>query len=168
DEKDTDGDQITDDVEVAGFNYAGETWYLNPLDPDTNNDGLLDSQECLQQARENEDTLSPTGKTCQDTDGDDTPDVFDRDDDSDGVPDRVDLSPFSQMDDDGDPFDADAPLLLQVDDLQSDKPVFGLSTAPPERRTPVVRPQRARLAQRRRTRPDSAQIGQQLDLCRRG
>ncbi len=123
DEKDTDGDQITDNVEVDGFRYAGKMWYLNPLDPDTNNDGLLDSQECPQQAREDENSLSPTD-VCQDTDNDDIPDAFDRDNDNDGVPDRVDLSPFNQMDDDGDAFDDDRPLLLQVGDLQVDKPVF--------------------------------------------
>jgi hypothetical protein len=123
DEKDSDGDQISDDVEVAGFDYAGDRWYLDPLEPDTNNDGQLDGMECPQQVRENEDSLSPHG-ICQDTDDDGVPDAFDRDNDGDFVPDRVDLSPYNKMDGDGDPFDDDSPLLLQVDDLEANKPVF--------------------------------------------
>ena len=123
DEKDSDGDQITDDVEVAGFWYSNKMWYLNPLEPDTNNDGQLDGTECLQQVRENKDSLSPHG-ICQDTDKDGVPDAFDRDNDDDSVPDRVDLSPFNKMDNDGESFDADDPLLLQVDDLEANKPVF--------------------------------------------
>ncbi len=123
DEKDTDGDQITDDVEVAGFWYAGKMWYLDPREPDTNNDGQLDSAECPQQVREDKDSLSPHG-VCQDTDKDGVPDAFDRDNDGDGVPDRMDLSPYNSMDNDGDPFDHGNPLLLQVDDLEANKPVF--------------------------------------------
>jgi type II secretory pathway pseudopilin PulG/subtilisin-like proprotein convertase family protein len=122
-EKDSDGDQITDDVEVAGFEFNSKMWYTDPLNPDTNNDGLMDGLECPEQARPDENSLSPHG-ICRDTNGDGTPDVFDRDNDNDGVPDRVDTSPFVKMDNDGNPFTADDPLLLKVDDLQADKPVF--------------------------------------------
>lgn len=124
DEVDTDGDQITDDVEVAGFQYAGEMWYTDPLNPDTNGDGQIEFLECPEQARPDDESLSPSGEICGDTDGDGEPDVFDRDNDGDGVPDRVDLSIYEKLDNDGDPFDADNPLLLQVDSLQPDQPAF--------------------------------------------
>jgi len=123
DEKDTDGDGITDDVEVAGFLYAGKQWYLNPLEPDTNNDDQLDGMECPEQVREDQYSLSPHG-VCQDSDKDGIPDAFDRDNDGDSVPDRVDLSPYVMMDNEGAPFDNESPLLLQVDDLQAGTPAF--------------------------------------------
>ncbi len=118
-DKDSDVDQINDDVEVAGFNYNG-MWYTDPANPDTNNDGLTDTVECPQLI---EDGPSPADR-CQDTDNDGTPDVFDPDNDDDGVPDRVDLSPFSKMNNDGSPFNADNPLALIVNDLQPGEPAF--------------------------------------------
>lgn len=122
-EQDSDGDQITDDVEIAGFEYNGQKWYTGPSDPDSNSDGLMDGLECPERAREDENSLSPNG-ICRDLDGDGDPDIFDRDNDDDGVPDRMDISPFDKMDNHGAPFTTDDPLLLKVDDLQADQPVF--------------------------------------------
>ncbi len=122
---DTDGDQITDEVEVTGFLSGGRMWYSAPRSLDSNNDGLMDSLECPQQARPDLTSRSPAGQICQDSDGDGTPDIFDRDNDGDGVPDAVDLSPFDKVyRKDGAPFDAANPLLLQVDSLQPNQPAF--------------------------------------------
>jgi uncharacterized repeat protein (TIGR01451 family) len=127
DDKDTDGDGITDNAEVKGFEYNNQWWYLDPLTPDTNDDGRLDTLECEDKAVK-EGELSPDGRydACQDTDGDGAPDPFDRDDDGDGVPDRVDISPsrVEGSDEAGSPFDGEHPLLLQVDGLQPDEPAF--------------------------------------------
>ncbi|MGD2146248.1 MAG: hypothetical protein PVH41_06120, partial [Anaerolineae bacterium] len=117
--KDSDVDQITDDVEVAGF-YDNGMWYLDPNNPDSNDDGLTDTAECPQLI---EDGPSPAS-ACQDTDNDGTPDVFDHDNDDDGVPDRMDLSPFSWMDNNGSPFNDDNPLALIVSDLEPGEPAF--------------------------------------------
>ncbi|MBP7688116.1 MAG: hypothetical protein KA765_09415, partial [Thermoflexales bacterium] len=46
DRADTDGDSLQDGVEARGFAYGNQTWYLNPLDPDTNVDNLVDGEEC--------------------------------------------------------------------------------------------------------------------------
>jgi hypothetical protein len=125
DDDDSDGDQITDDVEVQGFWYNGRQWYSDPRSVDTNGDGVIDSHECPQRIRDNEDELSPTDEICQDTDEDGTPDLFDRDDDDDGVPDRTDMSPYAVTGaDDGSPLDADTPLLLQVNNAEAGKPLF--------------------------------------------
>ena len=43
---DTDGDLISDKLEVKGYAYGDNTWYLNPLNPDTDGDGTPDSAEC--------------------------------------------------------------------------------------------------------------------------
>ncbi|MCP4543221.1 MAG: LamG domain-containing protein, partial [Chloroflexi bacterium] len=94
---DSDGDYISDQTEVEGFSLNGQTWYLNPLDPDSNGDQLLDSAECPE--RMDVDPLtgeldtSVTPGDCANTDTDSTPDVFDFDNDGDGVPDSVDSSP---------------------------------------------------------------------------
>jgi subtilisin-like proprotein convertase family protein len=81
---DSDGDGILDGAEVRGFDYNGRHWYLNPNSVDSNNDGRPDSLECpdLQNSQ-----------TCPDADSDGTPDLFDRDDDGDGVSDRIDTAP---------------------------------------------------------------------------
>lgn len=49
DNADTDGDQIPDPIEVAGFEWpggSGKRWYSDPTNPDSNGDGLTDMQEC--------------------------------------------------------------------------------------------------------------------------
>ena len=90
---DTDDDGLRDALEVQGFDLGGRHWYLDPTSPDTNNDGLLDTQECWSTLP----ATLPSGKPCTlDTDGDGQPDLFDRDNDGDGIDDRVDLSPFSK------------------------------------------------------------------------
>jgi subtilisin-like proprotein convertase family protein len=84
---DTDGDGLRDGVEARGYkDGSGKQWYLNPLSPDTNNDEQLDTSECAT-------LVSGTGTTCEDTDGDGTPDYTDFDNDNDGVPDWSDLQP---------------------------------------------------------------------------
>jgi PKD repeat protein len=125
-DKDTDGDQISDQAEVIGFWYNNQWWYSNPTNPDTNNDGQFDTLECLDKtANTAEGEVSPNEEVvCQDSDEDGTPDLFDRDDDGDGVPDNIDLSPYELEDNAGDFFDQNHPLLLQVDGLQSGEPAF--------------------------------------------
>ena len=73
---DTDFDRLTDYVEVMNN--------MDPTEPDSNMDGLADHYEFNEQD--------------PDTDGDGTPDVWDRDNDGDGVWDGVDMSPFMTSD----------------------------------------------------------------------
>ncbi|MCO5198203.1 MAG: Ig-like domain-containing protein, partial [Anaerolineae bacterium] len=94
---DSDADGISDYAEVIGFEINGVTWYTNPLQSDSNGDGLADSAECNVRADIAPDRTLPSGFTyvpCTDTDGDLTPDVWDYDNDGDGVPDNVDSSPI--------------------------------------------------------------------------
>ncbi|MCW5852953.1 MAG: FG-GAP repeat protein, partial [Anaerolineae bacterium] len=82
---DTDGDGLKDGVEVAGFQYQGQTWYGDPLRVDSNGDSRSDLEEWPQAAG---------GRSAVvDTDNDGIPDLWDRDDDGDGVDDSIDLSP---------------------------------------------------------------------------
>ncbi|HSH04557.1 MAG TPA: LamG-like jellyroll fold domain-containing protein, partial [Anaerolineae bacterium] len=116
---DSDNDTISDTLEVNGFTYAGQQWYLNPNEPDSNKDGLNDGIECPQ--------WSPTSGQfnpalpCQDTDGDNIPDAFDNDNDNDGLSDEADISPFTY---DTTLFNDTNPMNLTINDLQTDKPVF--------------------------------------------
>jgi Ca2+-binding RTX toxin-like protein len=91
---DTDGDTITDTIEVKGTLYANQHWYTDPLEADTNHDGRPDGQEWFIDAdRDGQPDLNADGvPQMRDTDGDKTPDLFDDDDDNDGVPDRLDLA----------------------------------------------------------------------------
>ncbi|HEX8683017.1 MAG TPA: LamG-like jellyroll fold domain-containing protein, partial [Ardenticatenaceae bacterium] len=94
-EVDSDNDQISDRLEVEG----DSGWYLNPLDPDSNGDGLPDGLECPQRADYVTGVLDasyPTS-TCNNNDDDTTPDAFDFDNDGDGVPDTVDSAPYDVM-----------------------------------------------------------------------
>ncbi|MFZ0548411.1 MAG: thrombospondin type 3 repeat-containing protein, partial [Candidatus Promineifilaceae bacterium] len=115
---DTDGDTITDTLEVEGFTYNGQTWYLNPVDEDTNGDGMVDSGEC--------DLFSGSGvldlaAACGDLDNDGTPDFADPDNDGDGVPDKDDLSPNNA----GNTFyDKDNPFLFSIDNFTEDQPIL--------------------------------------------
>jgi len=129
---DTDGDGITDDAEVRGFQALdGTMYYLDPLSPDTNGDGLTDGMECPQLVRTGTDVLSPVG-VCQNTDADledaadlpRVPDAFDTDNDNDGVPDKVDLSPFSAVGSVQSTFGRNKPLALTLEDLQAGEPVL--------------------------------------------
>ncbi|MEM7345968.1 MAG: hypothetical protein AAF485_17145 [Chloroflexota bacterium] len=90
---DTDGDYISDKVEVEGFLLNGVKWYLDPTSTDSNNDGIIDFIECQNLVDIAPNGTWPTaqlGTACENTDGDTTPDVFDFDNDGDGVPDSVD------------------------------------------------------------------------------
>ncbi|MFN8474388.1 MAG: Ig-like domain-containing protein [Anaerolineae bacterium] len=88
---DTDGDTITDTLEVGGYTDAqGHKWLLDPLQDDTNRDGIGDGGAC---------SVDSTGKlVCKDTDGDGTPDLWDTDIDGDGVPNSDDLTPYGVPD----------------------------------------------------------------------
>jgi hypothetical protein len=108
---DSDGDTITDTVEVQGFSYNdGRTWYGDPLQIDTNRDGVGDQLEW--QRDENND-----GKP-DDTDSDGVPDLFDNDNDGDDVPDDLDVSPYTNS---TTVYSATNPLELTLDNLQADK-----------------------------------------------
>jgi hypothetical protein len=86
---DTDGDGLPDGLEVQGFvDGTGKRWYLNALDVDTNGDEVPDGLECA---------VNVGALVCPDTDQDGTADVFDFDDDGDGVPDKFDSSPLLAM-----------------------------------------------------------------------
>lgn len=121
DNPDTDGDQLRDDAEVKGFSLGGKTWYTDPLNADSNNDGLADLKECWGSFP----LTLPSNQACNlDTDKDGEPDVWDRDNDGDGVPDRVDLSPFSSMATAQAPFTRNNALSFVINDLQSGVPAF--------------------------------------------
>ncbi|MCJ7738447.1 MAG: right-handed parallel beta-helix repeat-containing protein, partial [Anaerolineae bacterium] len=87
---DTDHDGIPDNAEVTGFDCAGKHWESDPLKPDSNDDGAMDTLEWPSTE------LAPDGQaaTC-DLDNDRVPNLWDDDDDGDGVPDVQDISPFA-------------------------------------------------------------------------
>ncbi|MCI0394918.1 MAG: hypothetical protein L0332_24790 [Chloroflexi bacterium] len=116
---DTDGDTILDQFEITGFDYNGQHWYLNPAEPDTNGDGRLDSLECPLWSTSMADYDPNT--ICPDTDNDGRPDLFDIDDDDDGMDDVDDASPVTVPDR---TFDGDNPLELKIDNLQTGQPVL--------------------------------------------
>ncbi len=130
--QDSDNDGIWDNVEVLGFtDAAGRRWYPDPASPDTNGDGISDGVECavLTGAQPGYD---PNAVVECDADADGLPDPFDFDDDADAVPDTVDLTQGSSMGKDGltydpgnpQPFDADGPLQLTINNLGDRKPVL--------------------------------------------
>ena len=99
DQVDTDGDGLYDKVEIVigtDFNNTDSDFDLlddyyeiqidsDPLDPDTNSDGLSDYVEVH-------------NVSALDIDGDNVTNIWDYDNDGDGVNDEVDLSPFSRSD----------------------------------------------------------------------
>ena len=117
---DSDGDVISDTLEIRGFQYAGRHWYLDPNEIDTNKDGLPDNVECSVWAGASIDSED----ICPDSDGDGTPDVFDYDNDNDGVADAVDLSPFTTSADLNQTFSQGNPLNVSMDNLSMNKPVI--------------------------------------------
>jgi uncharacterized repeat protein (TIGR01451 family) len=100
---DADNDLISDLLEVEGVLFNGKRWYLDPLNPDSNGDGLPDGVECPGLSDVTTAGLFRTNfvaAACRNTDSttansDTTPDLFDFDNDGDGVPDGVDDAPFS-------------------------------------------------------------------------
>ena len=113
-ERDTDGDGIWDNDEVRSFYYGDRDWYINPEERDTDMDGQIDGVECAQRVDGN------SAGICKDTDEDLTPDVFDTDDDQDGVPTSFDESPYvvSNL-----TYSQDHPLTLSLSNLDL-QPVF--------------------------------------------
>ncbi len=106
--RDTDEDGVNDNVEINGFSFSGKQWYSNPQEPSTMQDNILDGKKC-------------NGTNCAiDTDGDSTPDLFDRDMDGDGVPNAQDESPFKKADG----FSGDNPFQLIINSAQQDKFVY--------------------------------------------
>lgn len=86
---DSDYDGVDDGREVFGFEYGQtvtQTWYSDPLNPDSNGDGRLDGSEW------------PSETFTGDLDNDGLPDLWDNDDDGDDVSDGNDLSPASRTD----------------------------------------------------------------------
>ncbi|MEZ4618197.1 MAG: hypothetical protein R2867_22155 [Caldilineaceae bacterium] len=112
DNRDTDGDLISDGDEIAGFTYGGQQWYTDPTEMDTNGDTIGDGQEW-----NSAEQFHPTW----DTDGDQIPDLFDDDNDGDGVPDSVDLSRFQKWET---IFSREQPLALKLDGLTPNKSTF--------------------------------------------
>lgn len=115
---DSDGDGISDWLEVKGFTYNGTQWYLNPNEEDSNYDGYSDGYECAVWS-----SLSGSynaGAICPDTDRDGSPDLFDSDNDGDGVVDDADLSPNQSG---GETFNDSNPLELKLTNLQTNQPV---------------------------------------------
>jgi len=86
---DSDRDLITDTLEIEGFTYAGQTWYSDPTSDDSNQDGIGDGLEWE----------APHGTANSlDIDSDGVPNLWDDDNDGDGVPDDLDIDPFSTSD----------------------------------------------------------------------
>jgi hypothetical protein len=110
---DTDGDTISDTLEVKGFTLepGGVQWFMDANNADSNRDGISDAAEY----DFNRDGLP------DDTDGDKIPDVFDDDNDGDGVPDNKDLAPFSVI---TDTFTAGHPFQFKLNNLTPGTPVF--------------------------------------------
>ena len=128
DRVDSDNDGISDYLEVKGFSYNGTQWYLDPKEQDTNKDGLTDAVECTVWIPA--DPSYNASGVCPDTNGNGTPDVFDHDNDGDGVPDGEDLSP--QLGSSAaTPFDRNNPFKLKIDSLEVGQPVLvGLQLRP--------------------------------------
>ena len=133
-EPDSDGDYITDTLEVQGYPYLSQTWYLNPLNFDTDGDTLLDSIECMTLTIQSKINTATVMSEC-DTDGDGTPNPFDLDSDDDGVVDAADLDPFAWTDRAGihesgydpaklQPFNRDNPFALLIQGVEPGWPVL--------------------------------------------
>ncbi|MCP4542038.1 MAG: hypothetical protein GY832_33345 [Chloroflexi bacterium] len=89
---DSDQDGITDTLEIQGFVFSTTipttgtvTFYGNPTSIDSNEDGLTDDLEWP----------APVGTATEwDPDGDEIPNLWDPDNDGDGIPDADDIDPF--------------------------------------------------------------------------
>lgn len=114
---DSDNDGLLDKAEIDGFTANGMTWRTDPVQADTNQDGLADLIE-------RGPTESPT--VAADTDGDGTPDLFDTDNDNDGVPDGTDLSPFTvaPANHRQSPYGAGNPLQVTLSGIENGRKAF--------------------------------------------
>jgi hypothetical protein len=112
--RDSDFDGLSDGAEVRGFVLGGRNWYLNPMNPESSGDGLIDGVSCT----ESNGTL-----TCLDTDGDNQPNAFDPDDDNDGVPDSVDTSPALVVGDAQNGL-ANRTFTYAINQLAANKPIY--------------------------------------------
>ncbi|MCP4165499.1 MAG: hypothetical protein GY759_06350, partial [Chloroflexi bacterium] len=88
---DSDGDTITDTVELQGFSYNNQHWTSNPLSSDSNGDGISDGDEWSPKLTSDKYT-GPDAYTDKDNDG--VPNLWDDDNDGDGVQDDQDISPY--------------------------------------------------------------------------
>lgn len=107
---DSDGDTVSDYDEITGFSYAGQMWYGDALERDSNADGVDDAREWWVDTDKN--------GIPDDTDGDGTPDLFDDDNDGDGVLDRYDMSAYQKS---AETFTDSAPFSFQISDLTPQK-----------------------------------------------
>ncbi len=120
---DSDYDLIPDLVEVQGFHMGSTNWVTDPLLSDSNNDGISDGMECVERTYKGDwsqysySTHTLGSAVCHDTDSDEIPDVFDEDNDGDGVPDNVDLSPGGKL-------TSTNQFNLVVNNLSGNEPVF--------------------------------------------
>jgi hypothetical protein len=112
---DSDGDGLKDNVEVKGFSFRGQTWYTDPTVTDSNGDGQFDG---IEWGFNNDLSLRITPMN---SDNDDFPDLFDPDNDNDGVPDNKDLAPFTNS---ATTYNDNAPLQLTLNNLTPSKPTF--------------------------------------------
>lgn len=117
---DTDDDDVPDGVEVRGFTLGGKTWYLNADALDSNDDGISDGQECWRTPPAATTPANAVPACDLDTDSDGTPDVFDADNDNDGVIDRIDLAPSTTTSF----FNDSSPLRLTLNNLAAGTPTF--------------------------------------------
>ncbi len=115
---DTDQDGLNDNIEVAGGRVSGSAKSGTPI-------------RC---SRTPTTTVWPTARsgtwargneTLPDTDGNGTPDIWDDDNDGDGVRDNLDLSPYlstkPNVASQAKTFSADDPFSLSIDGLESDQ-----------------------------------------------
>ncbi|MBX7213993.1 MAG: hypothetical protein K1X39_08295 [Thermoflexales bacterium] len=105
--EDSDGDGLPDGFEITPLTVAGKAWPLNPMKTDSNDDGIPDLGEMppvaitvtidnvITRATVGSAPVNPTSGSAFDWDGDKIPNVYDDDNDGDGVPDSLDLSPYA-------------------------------------------------------------------------
>ena len=97
--EDTDQDGISDRDESEGFEYpvgSGKFWTSDPLNPDSNGDGLIDTIEWPTTFTRDGQTVTTLGQADnEDFDKDGIPNIWDDDNDNDDVPDAQDLSAFA-------------------------------------------------------------------------
>ena len=131
-------DGLRDNVEVSGFAFGGQTWYTNPGATDSNGDGLGDivGGESMPAG-----TCAPRRSIPMATG---IPDLFDADNDNDGVPDHRIWRPLP----------AAQPCIMPTppvgdQGLTAGKPTFVEFQLHPQDETTLVCLQRTRLAARR-------------------